>query len=252
MYIKCMDTGILENIGFTKGEIKVYLALLELGSSTSGAIISKSKVSRSKVYEILERLKEKGVVSEVIKDQVKYFHSLTPKKILEYLKTKEQGVQQQKEEFQKFLPQLLAKQKFSGIKQDMKIYIGAESVKTYYEEMIDKLGNDGYIGTNFTMDVLNYKQLLLILHRFHKERAGRGIKVKILCNEGDMLNKRVKVKGVYEFRASPIVVPNNVTIFKDTVAYYHWGDPPKVFAINCKEIADDYRKFFYDVWKKSK
>ena len=61
-----MDTKILENIGFTKGEIRVYLAMLDLGNTTTGPIILKSKVARSKVYEILERLKEKGLISEVI------------------------------------------------------------------------------------------------------------------------------------------------------------------------------------------
>jgi len=37
-----MDTSILENIGLTGAEIKVFLALLELGSSTAGKIVEKS------------------------------------------------------------------------------------------------------------------------------------------------------------------------------------------------------------------
>ena len=40
--IDMMDTKILEDLGFTNAEIKVYLALLELGSATAGPIIEKS------------------------------------------------------------------------------------------------------------------------------------------------------------------------------------------------------------------
>ena len=56
-----MNLKILEEIGLTKGEIKVYLTLLKIGNTTSGRIINESGVSRSKVYDVLERLKQKGL-----------------------------------------------------------------------------------------------------------------------------------------------------------------------------------------------
>ena len=37
-----MDITILEDLGLTNAEIKIYLALLELGSTTAGPIIEKS------------------------------------------------------------------------------------------------------------------------------------------------------------------------------------------------------------------
>ena len=66
-----MNAKILENIGLTDGEIKVYLALIKLGSSTSGPITDKSGVSRSKIYNILERLIQKGLVSYTIKEKTR-------------------------------------------------------------------------------------------------------------------------------------------------------------------------------------
>ena len=51
-----METKALREAGLTKGEIKVYLALIELGSTTTGPLIEKSKVSRSIVNEILKKL----------------------------------------------------------------------------------------------------------------------------------------------------------------------------------------------------
>ena len=54
-----MNIKILEEIGLTPGEIKVYLALLKIGQSSTGAIANESQVSRSKIYTILDKLAKK-------------------------------------------------------------------------------------------------------------------------------------------------------------------------------------------------
>ena len=54
--LNSMDSNSLKELGLTDGEIKVYLALNQLGETTSGPIVDKSGVSISKVYLILDRL----------------------------------------------------------------------------------------------------------------------------------------------------------------------------------------------------
>jgi HTH-type transcriptional regulator, sugar sensing transcriptional regulator len=76
-----MDIKTLQTIGLTKGEAKVYLTLMKTGSTTTGALITSSGVSRSKVYDVLERLKQKGLVTEVIKQNTRYFEGTNPKRI---------------------------------------------------------------------------------------------------------------------------------------------------------------------------
>ena len=60
-----MDEKILENIGLSKAEIKVYLALLELGPSTSGPIIQKSELQSSVVHRVLKTLLDKGIITYI-------------------------------------------------------------------------------------------------------------------------------------------------------------------------------------------
>ena len=60
----------LKSIGLTEGEIKIYLALLELGSSSIGQIIKRSGISGSKTYEVLDRLSQKGLISAILKNNV--------------------------------------------------------------------------------------------------------------------------------------------------------------------------------------
>lgn len=251
-----MDISFLEEIGFTKGEIKVYLSLLELGTVTSGPIILKSKVARSKVYEILEKLKEKGLVSEFIKDETRYFQALTPLKIQEYLKVKEQQVKEQQNSFKKLLPLLLDKQSVKQSEQQVRVYHDIEGIKTLYQEMLSNLSpKDEYLGFTFPREALANRPVLRLIDNFHKIRAEKGAKAKILCTKNDILNasklKEPKNK-FYEFRVSKHPFPPSISIFQDTVATFIWGKVPKVFTITSKETAEHYRLFFNELWTKSK
>src|SRR3989344_6582669 len=98
----------IKEAGLTDGEGKVYLALLKLGSTTSGPIIEESKVANSIIYRLLDSLIEKGLASYIIKEKTKYFTAAQPKKIVEYLEERKQKIEDNKESINKLLPQLIA------------------------------------------------------------------------------------------------------------------------------------------------
>src|SRR3989338_3811687 len=106
-----METKFLEDIGFTKGEIRVYLALLDVGRSTSGPVINKSEIARSKVYEILEKLKQKGLVTETIQRNIRHFQAAPPERIKDYIQEKEAELHQKELEFENYLPVLQQRSK---------------------------------------------------------------------------------------------------------------------------------------------
>jgi len=246
----------LEDIGFTKGEIKVYFALLGMGNTTSGPIISKSAVARSKVYDILEKLKQKGLVSEVIKQNIKYFQAASPERILDYIKIKEKEIKEDESKFKKLLPELLQKQKYTEEKQDVKVYAGFEGIKTFYNEILGQLEKgDEYLAMTFSDESLKHKSIVLHFQKFRQLRAKKGIKAKILCRTKEQLTQKkmnYTATGLYEFRVTGQLIPAGIVIFKDTVATFNWGSNPRVFVIICKENAEHYKRFFYDVWEKAK
>ncbi len=248
-----MDTKILENIGFTRGEIKVYMSLLGLGNTTSGPIIIKSCVARSKVYEILERLKEKGLVSETIKENTKYFQAASPERIVDYIEEKENSIKLQKEDFKLIIPELIQKQKYAEEKQEVKVYTGFEGIKTFYDEILKQLNKgDEYLAMTFSDISLENKSIVLMFQKFHQKRAEKHAKAKILCNIKD---KKIQQKmnysntRFYEFRTTKQILPTGIAIIKDMVATFNWGKKPRVFVIICRENAEQYRKFFYSSWK---
>lgn len=78
---------ILENIGLTAKEAKIYLATLEIGSNPVSKIASKAKINRVTTYDILEKLSKKGFISSFTRARVKFFTALEPEKLVtEYQK----------------------------------------------------------------------------------------------------------------------------------------------------------------------
>ncbi|MDP6294142.1 MAG: helix-turn-helix domain-containing protein [Candidatus Woesearchaeota archaeon] len=250
-----MQTALLENIGFTKGEIKVYLALLELGNTTTGPLILKSHVARSKVYEILERLKEKGLVTDVTKENARYFEATSPARIEDYINQKSKALQQQKQGFQKILPELLAKQKMQESKQEVKAYVGMEGLHAaFYGLMENQKKNAEYLAISFYGDVDEPEKYIRFFEKYNKARKEKKIAARILVHHADpLLKEKERVsRGLYPVRVTSNAVPTGVAVLGDTVITLNLGEIPRAFAIVCKENADRYRNFFNGLWKKSK
>ena len=97
----------LEQIGFNKSEIKVYLTLLKIGSSTTGPIISESRTANSKIYEVLDKLIHKGLVSYFVKGNVKYYKATNPRMLLNYLDERKEKIEKEKEKINELIPSLI-------------------------------------------------------------------------------------------------------------------------------------------------
>ncbi len=250
-----MISAVLEKTGFTKGEIRVYLALLELGNTTSGPLILRSKVSRSKVYEIVERLKVRGIVTESIKEHTKYFQATSPDKILSFLHEKQSELQRIKQEFTKILPELKRKHK-PVEEQAAKVYEGFEGVKTFYGEILGILRkNDTYYAMTFSDKALEHESIIHLFQWFHHQRSQKGIRAKVLCHESDkqiQTYMNFKHTGLYEFKITNQRLPTGIAIVKNIVATFNWGKNPKVFVIISKSNANYYQQFFDDVWKQAR
>ena len=65
-----MELSELRKIGLTEGEIRVYEALLNLGECTKTSLVKEAGIAPSNIYDITNRLIEKGIVSKVIKNGV--------------------------------------------------------------------------------------------------------------------------------------------------------------------------------------
>ncbi len=243
----------LRKIGLTEGEIKVYIALLELGSTTSGNIIKISGVSGSKVYEVLDRLINKGLVNFILKNEVKYFEAASPERILDYLEEKGKQIENEKISIQKIIPELILKQK-SNTKSVAKIFTGWEGLKTANEDIIKTLKKgEEWLSMGLTEQPKTWE---IYFTNKQKERAKKGIVLKHLINKKyqSLYEQRKKLAHTeFKFLPKEFEMPTSTEVYADKIIIFILSkEEPMAIMIESKAVANSFRKYFYALWDNSK
>lgn len=247
-----MDIKILEQIGLTESEIKVYFALLKLGSASTGPIIDKAKINHSKIYLILNKLLDKGLVSFVIKNKVRHYQASDPDNLLRYLKAKKESIAEQEKELEKLLPELKMQQMKKDI-QTATIYTGYEGIKTIFNLILSKLkvNEEYYVFTSY--EETSSQQLRRFLLNYHQRRVDKKIKVKLLTMK--KFKKTTKDKypryPLSERRFIDLKLPTGLFIFKDYVMHFIWSDNPTFFVIQSAQNTERFKEFFMELWDRA-
>lgn len=120
----------LEAIGLDKNKAKVYLVCLELGEAKAVDIARKAELKRTAVYDILDKLEQRGLVSSLKKRGGYFFIASNPKVI-------EQLLERQQQEVCSVLPDLeTLYQSASNFKPRIRFFEGAEGIKTIVNESL--------------------------------------------------------------------------------------------------------------------
>jgi len=250
-----MNNLVLEKAGLSPNEVKVYKALLELGSSLAGKISEKAGIHRRATYDALSRLIEKGLVGFVIKNNIKYYNATNPERILTYLEEQKQEIDRRKKDVEQIIPELT--QAFKSVKGevDAEIFVGREGLKTIMENILREkkewltIGSSGKGPT-----VLSYYS-----EHFAKRRIKLKLKRKVLSAatpEGKEYAERLKKQGLTQVK----FLPNNIRqvatiwIYGDHVAIIPTRDleKPVCFQIKHKDTADSFREYFEWLWNMAK
>ncbi|MBT4531384.1 hypothetical protein HOC29_00015 [archaeon] len=235
-----MDTQILEDLGFTNAEIKVYLALLELGVSTAGPIIDKSKLQSSVVHSTLNKLINKGFVSFVKQGQRNHYQAANPKNISEYIDEK-------KKEFENLLPELIQKQQFAKEKSQVTSFKGIKGIRELLYELLEAGGKEHHtLGSSKNSLIMGDAFWL----NYHRKRASKGIKAKLLFNESlkqwTDINKYPKAE--YKFTKIGFEPLTETIIRNDKIGIIIWTELPIGILIHNKAAAESYDKFWDVMW----
>jgi HTH-type transcriptional regulator, sugar sensing transcriptional regulator len=246
-----MKDTILEKIGLTNAESRVYLTLLRTGKSTIGTIIKEARVSNSKIYDILDRLNKKGLIGVVIENNKRTFEAKNPSRLKELIELRKKEIV----EVEDILPELNRLRTFAEPLQEAEILQGLSGIKTFTEMILEKL-NKG--DTFYIMGAPKESNDILApyLKEWHQRRVKKGVHCKILYNHDfskEWINMRKKTP-LTEVRILPksIRTPVLVDISKNYVSTILFGDKPLCFVIKNKKIADSYISYFELLWKTSK
>lgn len=244
----------LKKIGLTDGEIKVYEALLELGETTKTKLAKKSEVSPSKIYDITNRLIRKGILSSVKKSGVMHFKAADPKRLNDFIKKKEEEINEERRVVNDILPMLMAKYQKNEEEIDIDVFYGWDGLKTAFLTLENSMGKKDVsyvfgasIGLAPTLGDIFWKQ-----HQARVEKC--GFKVMIIFNE-DMRSGRVLRHEYYdnhplhEIRYLHQGTMNEFYIYKNHVLILISLKKPIGILIKSQETVDAFKKFFETMWK---
>lgn len=244
-----MHEKVLERAGLTRNEAKVYIALLKRGLSSAGVLVKESGLHRSRVYESLEMLSQKGLVGSCVKDFKRHFQAAKPEVFLDFLEERKKMIDENKEEIERILPGLKEIESMKKEEIEGAVFKGREGLKAIHSDML-KQGEDVWV---LGAKGLIFTELKYFIQGFERDRVKKGMKwVSIYDRESNF--KKIN-KPLFEKRRMPDGFASHgvVNIYGDRVAIVLWKEKyPTGFLIKNKLISDAFRKWFSFIWEKSK
>jgi sugar-specific transcriptional regulator TrmB len=236
---------LLRSVGLSEGEIKVYQALLDLGSSPLNKIHERVGIERRNIYDILNKLIERGLVTYITENKKRSYNLAHPSKLISYLQEKESALERTKHAVEAQLPTLLAQ--FSAVQPSInaEVYRGAEGMKAAWDDMLT--GKDiHWIGAGRYMP----KQYPHYFANWNKQRVKKKIKIHNILR----FELKREISSPYELETMRFLPkdfsgnPTVIGIWGNKVGNFLFGKDLFVFVIESKDLAENYRRYHEYLW----
>jgi len=242
-----MDTEILEDLGLTKAEIRVYISLLELGNSSAGAILEKSRLQNSVVHRALNSLIEKGLISFILEGQRKVYSATDPENFYDFIDDK-------RKKFEQILPELKKKQGEFKHEKEATIYKGKRGINELYLKLLNSNGKEYNTyggGKKVTYDIMGETWW----KNFHVKRIAKQIESRQVFDDslkefGRELNQKPLTN--IKFLSRSFEQLTETIIIGDYVAIVIFSEEPYGLLIKDNLVAEGYKKNFEYLWKQAK
>ena len=193
-------------------------------------------VKRKDLGKARESLTKKGLVTHVIKENIKYFHAEDPPRLIDFLKEKEDLANS-------ILPELNEKRDLGAVKkQQVAIYEGVRGLKSALSNMLKELSPNG---THYVFASGNMADAMHEYYSIYQETKKRNkIKTYIIYDESFRPREDILKVTYGKVRFFPLsYFPTDTWIYNDKVLIVTYtADPPIAILIINKQTANSYKK----------
>jgi HTH-type transcriptional regulator, sugar sensing transcriptional regulator len=235
---------VLENLGLSEKESRVYMALLQMGSGSVPAISVKAGTKRPTTYLILEELRMKGLVTLLPKKTKAIYIAQSPRILWQELKDKEEIASEK-------MPELMAI--FNAQKEKPKVtyYQGEENVAGLWDEIFKEkeiifYGSIGQITPGI------HKQVAKYLDVVKKEKL--NVREILHFDKQSIDFAKNNATENHQFKIAPqnYSLPADNVIFGNKVAIINYKESPVAVVIENGQVALTYRSMFEMAWNSIK
>lgn len=237
-----MRAKLIES-GLSEKEADVYLALLELGTSSVTEIARRARVTRTNAYHLLNALLSYGLISSNQEESKMLFSAEKPDRLLYWMKERLNEAERNYEEIENLLPELRSVYHDPEQKVRVRYYEGVEGIISAYEDTLSaKTKILGYASVE-----QQHAFFPGYFPEYYERRTNNGIEVECFLAETDD-SLRIKAMDKKHLRKSLIVpkkfsISPEINIYDDKIAILSLKEKFGV-VIESKEVADAFKKMF--------
>lgn len=233
------DIEKLKEIGLSDSEAKIYLALLKLGEATVSEISQSSGLHRTNIYDSLEKLKEKGLVSYLSRENRQFLRATDPENLITYLKEREESAKE-------IIPELKEMQSRISEKITVEILKGKEGMKAALKDILQK--KEEVIGYSIAGQLRKF--LPTFAEYYFREQTRHKIRHRFIY----ATSIAKPPSPYYEIRYLPkeFIGATIELCYDDTILNLIWEPEMVAIRIRSKQLSEHYRKHFQLLWKQAK
>lgn len=236
---------IIQNLGFSDNESKIYLALLELGTAHVSQIASKSEVKRTSCYIILEELTKKGLSTKTqVKGKLHYMAE--PPERLATL------AQERQEHLRAVMPEFKSLFNLSETKPRIRFYEGNEGYVSICEDSLKRSDDEILFISNLDnlrkVITAEYDQKVYIPARIRDKKNLRMLTFKS-PNMEKMRNKDTEEFRSTRFLPDKMKFDATMFIYGDTISIISSEKELIGLVIDSKPIAAMAKVMFEGTWQ---
>lgn len=250
--------SILQSLGITNNETKIYLSLLQYEGINITQLARKCRLSRSSIYKNLNSLIEKGFINKELKKQKEFYKAVDIEKIVVKLAAKARSTARLKNRLEELLPEV---NEWLGKEEKLpqiEVYEGKKNQQMVFDEVKEFAKNRILIAnpeSYFTLypDVRYENAMGDVRKRMERDKKTGVVNRKIVVDS--KFTKQVletQLKGVREIKILPkeVQFKSAITVYGDRVIIY--SQKGKIFTVVIRSpvIAEMLTGIFKTLWKK--
>ena len=232
---------ILADLGLTFLEIKIYKFLLFEGPNQAGKVSRMTGIHRRNVYDALERLIQKGLVSYIKENNKRQYEANDPAVVMDKLKAKQS-------EWERIMPDIRSHMDQWGEAKETLFFRGVNGIKHIFLDQIQARKEVLVFATG--TDVT--KVVKFFLPKYQLLRQENKISTRMIFDEDAKKYhlSTIKMLPLCRHKFLKNFNSSNMSqyVYGDNVAMVVWGDNPFAILIRHKDIAEGFRERFELLW----
>ena len=223
--------------GLTKPESKLYFTLLKLKTATAREIAQATGFHRTNIYDVMEKLKEKGLVTFYKEGNANYFKAADPHNLHNYLDN-------QHDTINVLLPELshLYHQKKEEI--DIERFQGKQGIIAAYKDILREKKPVFAFGISAKLK----EKIPIFREQFIQSVVKQKIPYQLIYTRRiTTLPKAMQQRFLQQEFISPI----EVHLYGGKTLQIIWEPDMRAILIKSKQFTETYKKHFKLLWKQA-